>query len=167
MDRLSKIILTFIILFAFLIRFFGVEKSPPALNWDEAALGYNAYSILKTGNDEFGKKFPLTLRSFDDYKGAVYSYATIPFVKYFGLNATTIRLPSIIAGTIVVLFAYLFAMMFFKSQKAALFSSLLVAIEPWSVHFSRVAFEANLALMFFLVGLYFIIKFRRKIFYDI
>jgi len=29
------------------------------LNWDEVSHGYNAYSILKTGKDEWGKTFPL------------------------------------------------------------------------------------------------------------
>src|SRR3989344_2042599 len=163
MDRLSKIILSAIVLFACFIRFFGIEKSPPSLNWDEAALGYNAYSILKTGKDEFGKKLPLSLRSFDDYKGAIYSYTAIPFVKYLGLNATSTRLPSVVSGTAVVLLAYLFAMIFFKDQKVALLSSFLVAIEPWAVHFSRVAFEANLALALFLTGIYLYLKFKNFI----
>ncbi|KKU10076.1 MAG: hypothetical protein UX13_C0021G0006 [Candidatus Woesebacteria bacterium GW2011_GWB1_45_5] len=163
MDRLSKIILAGILILAFGVRFFGIAKSPPSLNWDEAALGYNAYSILKTGRDEFGKKLPLSLRSFDDYKPAVYSYVAVPFIKAFGLNEISVRLPSVIAGTVIVLLAYLFAKEFFKKEQAALISSFLVAAEPWSVHFSRVAFESNLALMFFLTGIYLFLKSRKYI----
>ena len=158
---ISKIILAAILTLAFVIRFFGIEKSPPSLNWDEAALGYNAYSILKTGRDEFGHFLPLSLRSFDDYKGAVYSYSAIPFIKLFGLNTVSVRLPSIISGVIITFLAYLYAIMFFKNHKVALISSFLVAVEPWSLHFSRAAFEANLALAIFLTGLYFILQFKK------
>src|SRR3990167_6882179 len=149
-NKLISFMLLLIIVLGAGLRLFWLDKSPPSLNWDEAALGYNAFSILKTGKDEFAKKLPLSLRSFDDFKPAIYSYTAIPFIKYLGLNTTSVRLPSIISGTIIVLLAYLFARHFFKNHKVALLASFLVAIEPWSVHFSRVAFEANLALMFLL-----------------
>ena len=164
MDRLSKIILPLILIFAFAIRIFGIEKSPPSLNWDEATLGYNAYSLLKTGKDEFGEKSPLNLRSFDDYKGAIYSYTVIPFIKLVGLNATAIRFPSVISGTIIVFLAYLFTLMFFKNYRIALLAAFLIAIEPWSLHFSRAAFEANLAVMLFLTGIYLVVKFKSFLF---
>ena len=41
--------------FAFAIRVFQLEKSPPAPYWEEVALGYDAYSILKTGEDIHGR----------------------------------------------------------------------------------------------------------------
>ncbi|KKQ31616.1 MAG: hypothetical protein US85_C0008G0046, partial [Candidatus Shapirobacteria bacterium GW2011_GWF1_38_23] len=43
----EKIILIIVLLTAFLLRIYN-HTYPPLL-WDEAALGYNAYSILQTG----------------------------------------------------------------------------------------------------------------------
>ena len=166
MDRILKIISRYgiiaVLILAFILRFFWLAKSPPSLNWDETALGYNAYLLLTTGRDEWGEKLPLFLRSFDDYKPAAYSYVTIPFIAALGLNETTVRLPSVIAGTLTVLLIYLLAYELFKNKAVALLSSVLASVEPWAIHFSRVAFEANLALTFYLAGVYFLIKSKLK-----
>lgn len=158
MDR--KIVAIILIIGA-LLRFSFLAKSPPSLNWDEAALGYNAYSILKTGKDEFGTKLPIFLRSFDDYKPALYSYTLIPFVKFLGLSETAVRIPSAIAGIFTILFVYLISKSLFNS-KVGIIAGFLVAIEPWSVHFSRAAFETNFALSLYLGGIYFILKSKFK-----
>jgi len=60
---MTKKILFIIIVAGFLIRFININNYPPLL-WDEASLGYNAYSILKTGRDEYGKFLPLIFKSF-------------------------------------------------------------------------------------------------------
>jgi len=46
-----------IVLLSAIIFFAGLNLVPPCLNADEASFSYNAYSILKTGRDEYGK-FP-------------------------------------------------------------------------------------------------------------
>ena len=46
-----------ILLLALVIRVWNLNTIPPHLTPDEAALGYNAYSILKTGKDEYGNFF--------------------------------------------------------------------------------------------------------------
>ena len=43
-----------------------------------------AYSILKTGRDEYGSPFPLLFRSFDDYKAPIPVYLLVPVFKFFG-----------------------------------------------------------------------------------
>ena len=48
----KNIFLIFIFFLAFFIRIYSIHTTP--LLWDEASLGYNAYSILKTGRDEYG-----------------------------------------------------------------------------------------------------------------
>ncbi len=139
-----------IILLAILVRFIGLSSLPPALNRDEAALGYNAYSILKTAKDEHGQFLPLSFKSIGDYKMPLYIYATVIPVKLFGLNDFSIRFWSAFAGVISVIMIYLIT----KKPLAAL----LMALNPWAVFYSRIAFEANLALALFLVGLWLIIN---------
>ncbi|MCJ7740040.1 hypothetical protein MUP32_01830, partial [Candidatus Microgenomates bacterium] len=64
----NKILLMAIFLLAFILRFWQLGSVPQSLDWDEASLGYNAYSIMKTGRDEYGSFLPLSIRSFGDYK---------------------------------------------------------------------------------------------------
>ncbi|KKQ38117.1 MAG: hypothetical protein US53_C0001G0022 [Candidatus Woesebacteria bacterium GW2011_GWA1_37_7] len=52
-NKYHKYILLLIILLAAFLRFWKLG-SYPALNADEAAIGYNAYSLLETGKDEHG-----------------------------------------------------------------------------------------------------------------
>ena len=79
-------ILILILIVAAFLRLFKLGSFPVSLTWDETALGYNAFSLLKTGRDEYGKLLPLVLKSFGDYKPALYSYLTVPSVLIFGLN---------------------------------------------------------------------------------
>lgn len=141
-----------IVVLAAALRFVIIEKVPPALNWDEISHGYNAYSILKTGKDEWGMTLPTIFRAYGDYKLPVYIYLTVVSELIFGLNAFSVRLPSILAGIITVIFTYLLVKKLFN-EKVALLSSFLVAIEPWSFFLSRGAFEANLALSFIVSGI--------------
>ena len=81
---MSKLAFFLILLLAFILRFYKLGEVPPHLDWDEASNAYNAYSILKTGRDEYGDFLPLSNRSFDDYKPALYSYLAIPPITLFG-----------------------------------------------------------------------------------
>lgn len=165
------IILSLIVIVAAILRFWNLGGVPLSPDWDEVALGYNAYSVMVTGKDEYGKVFPVILRSFDDYKPALYAYLTIPSIKLFGLFTFAVRLPSAIVGTLTIILTYLLIKEIFSKEKQkedgmdivevlALLSSFLLAISPWHIQFSRVAFEANVglalnicAILFFLKGL--------------
>jgi len=152
-----------IISIAILLRFYQLGQVPPSPDWDEVAIGYNAYSILKTGKDEYGTFLPLSFRSFDDYKPPLYVYLTVPTVAIFGLDTRSTRLPSAVMGVLAVIGTYfLVKELFVFRQKTILplLSSFLLAISPWHIQFSRIAFEANTgvtiniwAVTCFLIGL--------------
>ncbi len=154
-------LLIVVIIGSFLVRVVGVTLVPPSLNWDEVSHGYNAYSILKTGNDEWGKTLPIIFRAYGDYKLPVYIYLTALSEFVFGMNSLAVRLPSIVAGTSLVPFTYLLVR-YLEDKRVALMGAFLVALEPWSLFLSRGAFEANLALTFFVAGLYFLLSGLRK-----
>lgn len=149
-----RALIAILILAAFL-RLFDLGSIPPHLRNDEAALGYNAYSILQTQKDEHNFRLPIIFQSFGDWKPGLYIYATVPFIALLGLNEYVIRLPSALAGIFSVLFIYLIVNKLFKSKKLALISGFLLAISPWNLAFSRGAWEANLTLVFQLAGVYF------------
>jgi len=128
------------------LRLWRLDSNPPSANWDESSIGYNAYSILKTARDDFGQHLPLSFRSNDDYKTPLYFYLDIPFIKILGLNIWAVRLPSALAGIGVVILTFILAVQLFGNRKIALLSALMIAVSPWSIHFSRGALEANLVV---------------------
>jgi 4-amino-4-deoxy-L-arabinose transferase-like glycosyltransferase len=150
MKRYLTVLLT-IVLIAFGLRVFRLSSRPLGFTWDEAALGYNAYSLLKTARDEHSQLFPIIFRSFGDYKPGLYIYATIPSVAFLGLTEFATRLPSAIFGILLVLTIGLLTWMLF-GKKVSLFSACLATINPWAIHFSRGAWEANASLLFTLLG---------------
>lgn len=154
-------------LVACVLRFYRLGQVPVSLDWDEAAIGYNAYSLIETGRDEFGERFPIVFRSFDDYKPPLYIYLTIPAVYVFGLNEFAVRFPSAFFGSLTILFTYLFISKLLEvsvSKKTKwleylpLATAALLAISPWHVHFSRIAFEANVGVFFNVLGMYLFLK---------
>lgn len=158
----SKILLILIILIAALLRLWQLGIVPSSPDWDEAALGYNAYSILTTGRDEYGQFMPIVLRSFDDYKPAVYMYFIIPLIPLFGVDIISVRLPSAIMGILSVLACYFLIKELFKRKDIALLASFLLAISPMSIQFSRVAFETNTGAAFNIFGALFFLKGLKK-----
>ena len=147
------------------LRVYNLANLPNGLTWDEAALGYNAYSILKTGKDEFGTTLPLVFKSFGDYKPGLYIYLTVPSIAVFGLNEFGVRFPSVAFGVLGILAIFLFVKELFKNEKYSLslasLSALALAISPWHVHFSRGAWETNVFTTLLLFALYFWLRFLR------
>lgn len=145
--KIVWILLIGIIVLAATLRLWQLGQVPPSPDWDEVALGYDAYSLIHTGKDEFGKFLPVVLRSFDDYKPALYAYLTIPSILVFGLSVFAVRLPSAIFGILTVLAVFYLVSELFENYKyknqLSLISSFLLAISPWSIQFSRVGFESN------------------------
>ena len=155
----NKILILIILLLAIFLRFFQLASNPPSLTWDEAAWGYNAYSLGLDGKDEFGRFFPYDyLESFGDFKPPVYAYLDILPVKIFGLNEFAVRFPSALFGVLTVFLTYLLVKrIFFKSKNKELYAlstAGLLAISPWHILLSRGAFEANVATFFLVFGVY-------------
>ena len=147
-----------ITLLAFSLRFYKITEVPPSLNWDEASIGYNAYSILETGRDEWGKLFPIHFKSYGEYKLPGQIYASIPGILIFGLTPFGVRITPVIYGTLTVLLVYLLGVIIFKDKRVGLISALLMAISPWHIQLTRASFESSLALMWVVLGMILLIK---------
>jgi 4-amino-4-deoxy-L-arabinose transferase-like glycosyltransferase len=152
-----------ILVLAACLRLVGLGSYPGSLYWEEAALGYDAYSIWKTGSDYHGNFWPVVaFESFGDYKPSGYFYTAAPFVGILGLNNWSIRLPSALAGIITVYLVYLIGTQLFKNRTIGLWSALSLAIMPWHIQFSRAAFEVNLAVMWLCLGALLLLKSAKK-----
>src|SRR3989338_5723329 len=186
----TKKIFWAILVLAFILRFYKLGEVPLSLDWDENSNAYNAYSILKTGRDEYGNFLPLTNRSFDDYKPPLYMYLEIPVVALLGLTPLAARLPSAIFGFLTVPLIYFLTKKLFeksnvsghpfdklrmtlspskgqwsvvKSESIALLAMLMLSISPLHLQFSRGAFESTVGLFFVVFGVYmFLLGFEKK-----
>ena len=154
---MRKWIVIGIIILGFFIRLVALNKFPSGFTPDEASFGYDAYSIIHTGRDQWGQILPITLKSFGDFKSPVYTYAAIPFVAILGLTKEAVRLPNVVFGTAAILVVYLLVKKVLD-EKTALFAALLLAISPWHVMMGRGAFEANLTTFFLSLGVYLLIS---------
>ncbi|RJR24492.1 phospholipid carrier-dependent glycosyltransferase [Candidatus Microgenomates bacterium] len=157
----GKIILVLIFFLTLFLRTFKLNEFPTGLNADEAAIGYNAYSLIQTGKDEFGHAWPVNFQSFNDFKPGLYFYLVLPFVKALGLNEWAVRLPSALMGTLTVVVLYFLLKEFF-SKEAALVSALLLSLSPWHLHFSRGGWETNAATFFIVLGIWLFVKAFKK-----
>lgn len=152
-----------IIVLALFLRIYRLDQIPVAVNWDETAIGYNAYSLLKTGKDEYGTSWPIVFRSIGDYKLPGYIYATAAVIKYLGLNDLSIRIISAISGVIFVLgVGFVIWQLKILRVKWVLFGMLLAVISPWSLQFSRGGYEANMSAALLTVGVGFWLWGRQK-----
>lgn len=154
----GKILLIAIVFLAGLLRLWQLDQYPSGLNADEAAIGYNDYSLIQTGRDEHGEVFPIHFKSFGDYKPGLYFYLVLPFVKILGLNIWAVRLPSAILGIFSVLGIMLLSMEIFKQKSVlnqySLIAGLLLAISPWHLQFSRGGWEVNASTTFLLFAVW-------------
>lgn len=140
------------------LRFYQLDLFPPSLFADETDVGYQAYSLLKTGRDYRGNLFPAYLQSLTEWRAPLLMYSTVPSIAVFGLNEWGVRIPPALFGVLTILLVYLVVKELFQDEKWALLSALLLAINPWHLHYSRAAFEVTLLLFLFLLGVYCFLK---------
>ncbi len=115
MKKHIHILLVVLILFiGIFLRFFRLGEVPNGLNQDETSIGYNAYSILKTGKDEHGKFMPLYFKSFNDFKLPVYIYLTAASEMIFGVTAFAVRFPSALFWIVHASFSLLISKRYFS-----------------------------------------------------
>ncbi len=153
MKLINKYTIWLVLLIALVIRGYKIDVLP-SLNPDEAALGYNAYSLLLTGKDEHGTAWPLHFQSFGDYKPGGYVYLAMPFIRFLGLNPLAVRLPNLILSVLTIYIVYKLVLLLTFNFQLSTFIALVLTFNPWHIHFSRGAWESSAALFFIVLGIY-------------
>lgn len=154
-NKLTIIILFLTIVLGTFLRFYKLGSVPRGLYLDESAIGYNAYSILKTGKDEFGKSFPVMFRSFTTFQSPIYTYLVVSLIPLVGLTPFSTRFPSALFGVLTLPVFYLLIKKLTSEEygkKLSLISTIFLSISPWHILYSRTAYESNIALFFLLLG---------------
>src|SRR3990167_5309606 len=161
----NKILLIVILIsfVSFFLNTFKKDLSPPCFTADEAAFAYNSYSILNTGKDEYGNFMPLRLKSFNDNKLPLYSYLSMPFIKFMGLSETSSRALNDLVALLIPVSVFFLAKELFKKNSIALISAFLTASSLGLHIIGRQTHEAYLAVLFITISSLFFVRSLKKI----
>ena len=142
----SYVVLLCIIILGGFVRSWQLSAIPNILNPDEASIAYNAYLLNATGADEFNRKNPLILEAFGDQKVAGYTALVRASFWLFGLSDAAVRIPATLAGIALLPLTYYILRRWKLSPTTTHIALLILAIQPVFIWYSRVAFEATIAL---------------------
>jgi hypothetical protein len=122
----------------------ALATAPPGLFSDEAAFGYNGWTISHFGTDQFGTHWPMFFRSSGDYKGPAGVYLEALLTAFLPLTPWVIRLPNAIGGIALAFAAGWLGWRLTRSHAVALILVLEAAFEPWFFHLGRTMLETDL-----------------------
>lgn len=156
-----------VVVLASFLRLYNLHILPTSLFGDELDVGYQAYSLLKTGRDYSGNFLPLQPQSLAEWRTPLFIYSTIPFVAFWGITPISLRLLPSLMGILNVILVYIFVSKNFSNKKKfglslADVSAFVLAINPWHIQYSRAAFEVTEMITFILLGLMFFIHANRN-----
>lgn len=94
----TTIVLTIFFIVSWFLLTFKITEVPPGINGDEAAMGYNAALVARTGYDQSGRFLPIFVSAQDltDWKQPITFYATVLVFKIFGPSYFLLRAVSVI-----------------------------------------------------------------------
>lgn len=143
-------------------RLFMFQSIPDGINCDEAYTGYEAFSVLTTSYDSWGKKFPIYFIVGGGGANVLYSYISMLFITILGLETWVIRIPQVIFSLLSV-YCYYKLVKLIYDKKHAYIGLFIIAIMPWHIIASRWGFHGNLAPAFILFAFYYFCKSSKKI----
>jgi hypothetical protein len=121
----------------------------------------NAQSITATGHNIPGVVTGIIGKTSGDLSMGIHSeissYLIIPFIKIFGFNITSIKLPFILASLGLVIVGYYLTKRMIN-EKAAVIAFTILAINPWLIFFGRSVYESILSSFFYLLSILLIIN---------
>lgn len=153
-------ILIIIMIVGSIIRLYHLTDVPAGLLQDEAAMGYDAYSLALIGTDHHGAFLPISFQTFNDWMVHGFNYQLIPFVGLFGLNIFSVRFAVAFLSIWTIVLIYLLGKELTGNEIVSLLASFLFSLSNFSVVNSRwavapntVAFSVTLGLYLFFFGL--------------
>jgi len=148
---LEYILVGLIFFIAIFLRVYKLNEIPLGIWFDEAQNGNEVIRILE--NNEV----PVFIPRFTQMP-AMYFYLGAFMCKLFGIEILSLRLVSVIVGSLCCIAFYFLLKHIFKNSKYALFGSFLISTSRWHITFSRVAFLGMLSILIIVLCFYFYLK---------
>lgn len=155
--------LIILVFLSLLLRTVWLNLFPIGMTHDELNYVMNARSLFWSGNNipwTASALFSWEETNFDVVISELPAILISPWIGLTKLTMFNARLPYALVGTITILTFYFLIKRLTNIQIARL-SALSLAVNPWSIHFNRTAFEINFAVMFYILGIYFVISQKR------
>lgn len=151
---LALILISAWVVVGLILRLWLIKDIPLAYYHDEMDYVITGESLARFGTDLAGQWRPQLLRPLITYNVTAELTAVFHAITQliFGLGIESGHLPSAIFGLLCVPASYLLAYQLTKDRQTSLFFGLLVLINPWHVHISRMAYEAVISLFFQIVA---------------
>lgn len=148
-----------ILFLALLLRVYRLDLNPVGLSHDDELREIiNAKSLALTGSHAPGTVAGILAKNDECQGNCVYgelgSYILIPWMMLFPLGMAASKIPFAIASAGIVFFAGKFFENLSKSSKVGLLTGLLIAVNPWAIHFGRTAYFTTLSYTFYLWAAY-------------
>lgn len=152
MSKSKKYILLFLIVaLGFFLRSYNIENTPPGVYRDEAFNGVDALNAITHG------QWHWFYEANNGREGLLINMTAVCFML-FGVSVLSLKLPSIIFGTLTILGTYLLTKELYKKERFALISAFLVATAFWAINFSRISFRANMLPTVLVFSFYFLFR---------
>ncbi|HHE45788.1 MAG TPA: glycosyltransferase family 39 protein, partial [Candidatus Moranbacteria bacterium] len=148
--KTTIILLLLIIALGLFLRLYRINYAPPGIYPDEAVNGMDALTVAKTGH------FQLFYPANNVREGLFINVMALGF-KLLGVSILTLKLPTILFGTLTIWGIYLLAQETFN-RRVGLISSFLVAVSFWPLNFSRIAFRAMAVPAILVFSFYFLFR---------
>lgn len=134
---LNLTLLFLIVLAAFTIRIYNIENVPSGIYPDEGENAADALMANESGNYEW-------FYTGNNGREGLFINLQALSIKLLDPSMLSLKLWSIIFGTLTVLGTYLLTKELFRSQRAGLLAAFFVAFSFWAINFSRIGFRANM-----------------------
>lgn len=138
--------LAVILIIMIFMHLFRLGDIPYGINVDEMGMGYDAWCLSHFGTDRYLNSFPVYLINFSGGQSALYAYLCAPFVYFFGISATVLRIPAAIFSFITLIFLVKTVNLLFESKYLNLITGIIYTISPVFVMLSRIGLDCNLML---------------------
>lgn len=155
-DKYRTALLLLLFAAAVLLRVYKFGSIPNGINQDEAMAGIEAYAIANHATDRFGMFMPVHFTAWEyGQMSSLLTYIMVPFVKIFGLNPISVRIPMLLISLLALIVLYKLVRGIW-GENAALITLAFAAINPWQIMQSRWAIDCNMFPHICLFAVYFL-----------
>ena len=151
-------LLVFILIVA--LRFVWLDRFPPGMQHDEVEYALSSKTYELFGTDLSGSSFPLSLFKTNTLGriSPIPPLVLAPLWKIIPLTMQTIRIMYVSLNILTSLAFGWFLLTLFKNKKIVFLGIILFLLNPWSLFLSRLAIDVAFSLLFYLVGITFLLQ---------
>jgi len=150
---MHNILIAILFIIGFAARLLFLADFPKGIMQDEAFSVWQAWALLEHGLDVGGYENAVIIPYYGVGAAPFYYHFCEIFIAIFGVDIFAVRLANAILGCLTLIIAYFFAKKMID-KKFAMLVLFLLAINPWHIMASRLAFEITPAVFFMLLGSY-------------